>query len=148
MKTLELTVTRIEYDDVCTIGKLFIDGKAFCWTLEDVVRPAGEKIYAQTAIPAGRYRVEDTYSPHFGHNVPQIMDVPNFSGVRIHGGNDKDDTEGCVLVGMHRTVDRIDTCAPALHEVYHAIREAIKAGKEVWLNIVDTPHGGNHAATI
>ena len=40
-----------------TIGKLYINGDYFCDTLEDVVRPIGEKVYGKTAIPEGTYTI-------------------------------------------------------------------------------------------
>ena len=138
MNKLELKVTRTDYTPERTIGELDIDGKPFCFTLEDVVRPLGVKVKGQTAIPAGRYEVRDTFSPKYGRNIPQILDVPMFQGIRIHGGNDQDDTEGCLLLGMHRTRDRIDTCAPALHEVYRMIRDVQAAGGKIWITLEDT----------
>jgi len=80
-----------------TLGQLVIDGKFFCHTLEDVVRPV--KIPGQTAIPAGMYDVDITYSPHFKTDLPLVKDVPGFEGIRIHAGNTDADTEGCILVG-------------------------------------------------
>lgn len=86
-----------------TIGKLYIDNQYFCDTLEDTVRKDGEKVYGKTAIPSGMYRVKKTYSPRFKKVLPEILDVPNFSGVRIHAGNTAKDTEGCVLLGLNKT---------------------------------------------
>lgn len=86
-----------------TIGKLYIDDNYFCDTLEDTVRPKGEKIYGKTAIPAGKYKVKKTYSPRFKKQLPEILNVPNFSGVRIHAGNTAKDTEGCILLGLNKT---------------------------------------------
>ena len=88
-----------------TLGQLSIEGKHFCWTLEDTVRPAGRKIYGDTAIPAGTYEVKITRSARFKKDMLQIMNVPGFEGVRIHGGNRPQDTEGCVLVGFERDTD-------------------------------------------
>lgn len=85
-----------------TIGKLYIDDNYFCDTLEDVVR-SGEKVYGQTAIPAGKYKVKKTYSPRFKKKLPEILNVPGFSGVRIHSGNTAKDTEGCLLLGLNKT---------------------------------------------
>ena len=133
----ELQVTRTDYTDQSTIRQFDIEGKPFCYTLEDVVRPRGIKIKGETAIPAGRYRVRNTLSAKFGKVLPQIMDVPMFEGIRIHGGNDKDDTEGCLLLGMHRGRDHIDTCKPALDHVYTLITGAEAAGKEVYITIKD-----------
>ena len=76
-----------------------------CYTLEDCVREVPTatvkswKIPGQTAIPRGRYRVLKTMSQRFGKYTLHIMDVPGFSGIRIHAGNTHGDTEGCILVG-------------------------------------------------
>lgn len=82
-------------------------------TLEDAVR-VGPKIPGKTAIPAGTYPVLLTMSARFGTELPLIDRVPNFSGIRIHAGNTEADTEGCLLVGLGRTADRIVESRPAL----------------------------------
>lgn len=92
-----LTLRRHASGLTCTIGDLYIDGRFFSNSLEDIVRP--EKIKGETAIPAGTYRVEVTYSPRFKRPLPFLFDVPGFEGVRIHAGNTDKDTEGCILVG-------------------------------------------------
>lgn len=90
-----------------TIGKMYLDGAYFCDTLEDTVRPAGHKIYGETAIPAGKYKVIKTMSPRFKKLLPLICDVPGFAGVRIHAGNTAADTEGCILVGENKIKGKV-----------------------------------------
>jgi len=138
MDALELKVTRTDFTEHATIGALDIAGVPFCYTLEDVVRAPGVKVKGETAIPAGRYRVKNTFSPKYRRIMPQIMDVPMFQGIRIHGGNDRRDTEGCLLLGMHRGHDYIDTCRPALDHVYTLITAAEAMGREVWITIENT----------
>ena len=99
---MELIVNRRRLLPDRTIGDLYIDGKLYCQTMEDQVRPAGEKVPGQTAIPAGRYEVRLTYSNRFRKVLPQIMRVPLFEGVRIHPGNGPADTEGCLLLGREQ----------------------------------------------
>ena len=94
-----------------TIGALFVNGKLFCNTLEDTVRDlnqdgdlndAGEgKVYGQTAIPYGTYEVVITYSNRFKKQLPLLENVKGFEGIRIHPGNTKEDTHGCILVGVN-----------------------------------------------
>lgn len=97
---MRLVLKRIAFRKTYTIGKLYVDGVYFCDTLEDPVRE-GEKIYGRTAIPAGKYDVLITMSPRFRKMLPLLLNVPGFEGVRIHSGNNADDTEGCILVGVN-----------------------------------------------
>ena len=90
-----------------TIGKMYLNGEYFCDTLEDTVRPSEQKLYGQTAIPAGKYKVIKTFSPRFKKILPLICDVPGFAGVRIHAGNQASETEGCVLVGENKVKGKV-----------------------------------------
>jgi hypothetical protein len=80
-----------------THGQLFIDDVYFCDTLEDQERQI--KVAGETAIPCGTYKVILTMSNRFKKIMPLLLNVPNFMGIRIHNGNTKDHTEGCILVG-------------------------------------------------
>lgn len=105
-----------------TIGDLFIDGMFFCNTIEDVVRqlpitcpntPKGhnctckEKVYAETAIPAGTYKVTMEYSPRFKRCLPLLHDVPHFIGILIHSGNTERDSAGCIIVGVNTVKGKV-----------------------------------------
>jgi hypothetical protein len=93
-----ITVKRFEYGDNYTIGIMAIDGEFYCYTLEDKVREV--KIAHETAIPEGTYDVIIDYSNRFQKDMPHILKVPGFDGIRIHSGNTDADTDGCILVGM------------------------------------------------
>lgn len=108
---LHLELKRIAKRDTYTIGKLFVEGEYFCDTLEDTVRVFGAdgsgKIPGKTAIPEGLYRIILSRSNRFKRLLPELVDVPYFSGVRIHAGNTEDDTEGCILVGENKEVGKV-----------------------------------------
>ena len=86
-----------------TIGKMYVDGVFECYTLEDCDRRLEDgksvKVDKFTAIPRGKFNVIVTPSNRFQRNLPEILNVPGFTGVRIHAGNKTGDTEGCILVG-------------------------------------------------
>lgn len=132
---MRLTLERIERTSRSTVGKLQVDGEYFCWTLEDPVRPHGIKIPGSTAIPTGTYRVQITWSPRFKQNMPILIGVPDFTGVRIHPGNTADDTEGCILVGYARDGDAISRSREAYQALFRAIQEALDAGEDVYIDV-------------
>jgi hypothetical protein len=139
----ELRLTRVEFGGSYTIGKLDADGSFFCWTIEDQVRadpnpdtPQNEaKVPGKTAIPAGRYRLMITRSPRFRRELPELLKVPGFVGVRIHSGNTADDTEGCIIVGFRRGMGGVFESRPAMQKLQLMIEKAILDGREAWISI-------------
>lgn len=125
---MEITLKRIAKKEAYTIGKIYINGKYVCDTLEDTDRgltaEMGErdillqKIPGKTAIPTGTYNVTmNVSSPRFGSKafyrkvcggrLPRLLDVPGYIGVLIHCGNTAADTDGCILVGENKEVGRV-----------------------------------------
>ena len=99
--TANLELVREPSAHGCTIGKLYLNGQYFCYTLEDVVRPAGEYVAGKTAIAAGTYAVALTVSKRFRKLMPLLSGgTVTGRGVRLHAGNTAADTLGCILVGL------------------------------------------------
>lgn len=132
---MRLTLQRSPSNSVCTIGQLSVDGVHECFSLEDVVRP-GPKVFGQTAIPAGIYQVVITFSPHFQRELPLLVNVPGFEGVRIHPGNTAADTEGCILVGMDLGNNSIGRSLMAFNALFPKIQAAINAGEGVVIEVL------------
>lgn len=126
---MDLTVKRDVFNADFTLGKLYVDGQFFCYTCEDEIRPAGQKVYGETAIPAGTYDIHMTYSPKYKRVMPLIVDVPGFEGIRIHTGNSDDDTNGCLLVGYGRTPSSITQSRDAFAGLYEILRMACLKGR-------------------
>ena len=124
---MELLLKRIYKVDKYTIGKLYIDGEWFCDTIEDKVRnlpkecpytskgincKCKEKIYSETAIPAGTYKVILSYSNRFKRILPEILNVPHFLGIRIHRGNTEQDSAGCIILGENKIKGKVINSTP------------------------------------
>lgn len=130
---MNLLLERMTFTDTSTIGELSIDGDFTCFILEDTCRDS--KIPGKTAIPPGRYRVIRDHSPRFNRLLPLLLDVPNFTGVRIHPGNTPDDTDGCLLPGMRKDIDVVYDSVKAFTIVDKAIADALEKG-DVYISIV------------
>jgi len=131
---MEINVYRHTYNvkkDRNIIGDLFINGEFFCYTLEDEKRADGVKVYGETAIPTGTYNVLLTKSNRFKRLMPLIVDVPMFSGIRIHGGNTSKDTLGCILVAFNTDYKKIWGTA----EKY--LTNELKEGENITITIED-----------
>ena len=121
---MELTLKRVALKDTYTIGRLFVDGQYFCDTLEDKVRPDGVKVYGETAIPAGTYKVVITYSNRFKRMLPLLQNVPMFEGIRIHPGNTAVDTHGCLLVGINTEKGKITQSKVTFDKLFKLLEKA------------------------
>lgn len=100
-----ITVERKIFHNDCTLGNLYIDDKWYCHTLEDVVRNKIVdkitnfiKIFGKTAIPYGKYEIIVNYSNKFKRLLPLLLNVPFFTGIRLHYGRSSLNSLGCILV--------------------------------------------------
>ena len=141
---MKLLLHRIARRDTYTIGRLYVDGKYFCDTLEDTDRGLSQELPVTvnrakkragvTAIPVGTYRVTmGVKSPKFSKyaqykfcegKLPRLVNVPAFDGVLIHIGNTAKDTEGCILVGKNTQVGKVLQSTMTFQQLYARLKAA------------------------
>lgn len=136
---MELLLNRDKFSSISTIGTLHVNGALQCFTLEDFDRDknkdgdlndSGEaKVFGKTAIPRGRYQVIISYSNRFKKNLPLLLNVPGFLGIRIHSGNTHADTEGCILVGETKSKDFVGNSRVAFADLMLKLEIASKREK-------------------
>lgn len=148
---MNLHLRRVLRVEKFTLGELSIDygdGRGelpFGFTCEDTDRGldtadvlahiSSVKVPSATAIPTGRYRVKATWSPKYQRMMPLVCDVPGWKGIRIHSGNDADDSSGCILVGTVQTATGVAHSKVACEWLYKEIAKVEATGGEVWLEI-------------
>ena len=128
-----------------TIGSLYIDERYICDTIEDKVRdfnkdgdlndPGEQKVYGRTAIPYGTYAMDLTMSPKFTRLLPLIMDVPHFTGIRIHRGNSAEDSAGCILPGENKIKGRVIHSTEYEVLIVKEMMKAIRYGRTISITI-------------
>ena len=155
---MELRDRRFGFGRDSSLAEFWINGVRRAWVCEDEGRT--RKVWGETRIPSGRYRLglrttrgtpenpsfHDRYGkrfPEFHIGMLEILDVPNFTAILIHIGNDDDDTGGCLLVGwtphMKVTPDGCEfgvfSSTQAYRDIYPEIAQALLSGEEVWITI-------------
>ena len=145
---MEIKLLRYSSQSQTTLGVMYIDGEFECYTLEDCYREV--KIKHETRIPCGEYVVKlrefgghynkysNKYDRHEG--MLWLQDVPNFTDILIHIGNDKNATSGCILVGSTANCNNkekgfISDSTSAYLDMYFKVLKAFKRGEEVKIKI-------------
>lgn len=141
---MDLLVKRLWPKANYCVGRMYIDGKFFCNTLEPKVVDVNKsgkfdgnekKVYGESAIPYGTYKVVYTESPRFKRKLPRLVDVPHFEGILIHPGNTVEDTQGCILVGKNTSTGRLSDSRVTSDHLNALIDRTIKNGGEVTITI-------------
>lgn len=148
---MKLDVYRFSSNTNTTLGVLMINGKFECYTLEDEYRSV--KKFGETRIPSGTYTIKlrteggmhQRYSKAYGEfhkGMLHLQDVPNFTWILIHRGNDEDDTAGCLLVGDYLNnnklqAGRLTKSEAAYKRMYQKVAAAILEGEPVTITYHD-----------
>ena len=151
---MKLYIKRYKTPDY-TIGKLYIDGKYFCDTLEDIDRGLNSSMSKEeilkikqkgiTAIPTGTYNITlNIISPRFSKvnqykdidgKLPRLLNVPGFEGILIHIGNTAKDTDGCILVGENKVKGQVINSTVTFKKLYKILKEVSDNNEEITITI-------------
>ena len=148
---ITLTVLRYSDDGQTTIGLLYLNGRYYCYTLEDTFQPT--KIPGRTRIPAGEYMVDfnrtDTpktlkyrkeFPDWFTYHL-EIKNVPGFQDIYIHNGGTNVDTAGCLLVSDGLTMSAASTFLTnsknTFQSLYIHLKDLLTKGIKIRLIIRD-----------
>lgn len=134
---MNIVLKRIARRDTYTVGKLYIDGRYWCDTLEDRVRDLSKerKVAGETAIPAGTYDVVVNISPKFKRLLPRLLSVPHFEGVLIHRGNTAADSAGCILVGENKAKGKVLNSTVWERRITEYLLDAQNKGEDIKITI-------------
>ena len=142
---MKLELKRIARKNTYTIGRLFVDGKYFSDTIEDKDRLIKQtdnldkikktKVYAETAVPTGTYKVIVNQSPKFKRLLPRLLDVPGFDGILIHRGNTAKDSAGCIIVGENKVVGKVINSTPYELKLTEMLKKAQDKGESITIKI-------------
>lgn len=97
-----------------------------------------KKVYGESAIPYGTYKIIYNWSPKFGRNLPRLLNVPHFEGILIHSGNTAADSAGCILVGKNSAVGRLSESRYTSDCLNRKIEEAQKKGNQLLSVLYET----------
>ena len=163
-----IKLIRNQAQDNAITGRLVIDGRWYCNTLERV----------GYQIPALCYHVAVTQSPRFKRRLPIVQNVPRLpiggtpsnseasnspspiayrTGIRIHRGTKPEHSTGCILVvadnnpmPLHSTPYTLHppqgrTTADVEQELTRLILKAQNAHEEILLEVIDFTPGTEYS---
>ena len=137
---LDMKLVRTQFKDTQTVGKLYLNGVYFCDTLEDKNRDLNKngifdgtekKVYSETCIPFGQYKVIINQSSRFKRLMPRLLNVPHFDGILIHNGVTEKNSAGCILVGSYDGQKLVRS-----KEIFNKLFEIMKYYNDIQISIV------------
>lgn len=137
---MDLKLDRIVFTPTATLGKLYLNDEFFAYTCEDALRDlkadCSGKIKNKTAIDYGKYEIVLSFSNRFQKYLPLLLQVKCFEGIRIHGGNTAENSEGCILIGADGDMkEKIWNCKAKVDRLITLLK-AIEKKEKTWIEVV------------
>ncbi|MEF2145130.1 MAG: DUF5675 family protein [Desulfovibrionaceae bacterium] len=134
----KIDVIRDEFMPTCIRGRLLVDGREFCQSLE---LPDNRNAVGASCIPTGSYQLRLSRSQRFGRLLPELLAVPDRTAIRIHAGNGPGDSSGCILVGevrgLFRGMPGLLRGRNAENLLVAMLLERIGRDGRCWINVVE-----------
>ena len=118
-----ITVLRFDYSKNHTKSIIFVNDQFFCFGMEPENKFNNTIKGQRDLIPEGSYPIKLSKSPKFKRVLPEILNVPNNSGIRIHPGNFPSDTSGCLIMGAYFYEDNLFNSKKKVDEFYQILKE-------------------------
>lgn len=157
----EIELQRFAFKPTYTIGRLILpnwNSSYFCNTLEDPDRGldhlgsdgvynghddesdcSQNKIKTTTCIPYGRYQMvyynSPKFTPRYGTWMPVLLEVPHYSGILFHPGNDAKDTDGCILLGENKQIGKVLNSRYWFDKFVSITKPIWESKEKIWVTI-------------
>lgn len=153
---MEILLKRIAKRPQYTIGRIYVDGKYICDSIEDKDRGLTDnmtmsaikkiKVKDQTAIPSGKYQVtinvksprfstKDYYKKYCDGYLPRLLNVKGFDGILMHRGTDQNSSSGCIIVGYNTIVGKVTDSQKAFETLYPLLKSASSKKEKITITI-------------
>lgn len=101
---MKIEVVRSYFNQNYTKGIMLVNNEFFGYTLEPQRKGSNEASSLNRCIEAGKYVAVYEYSAKFKKHLIELKNVRNRTEIKIHSGNFRSDTRGCILVGLRSGV--------------------------------------------
>ena len=101
---MKIEVIRTYFNQNYTKGIMLVDDVFFGYTLEPQKKGSNETNCLNRCIDTGKYVAVYEYSAKFKKHLIELKNVRNHTEIKIHSGNFRSDTRGCILVGLRSGV--------------------------------------------
>ncbi|MBO4231307.1 MAG: hypothetical protein J5886_06480 [Bacteroidales bacterium] len=154
LKRIPIWLQRIYNCPSYCIGRLYWDGLFLSDTIEDTDRGLKDswpidkilatKVYGETAIPKGTYKIVGSISQKFrnrvwakkyGGIVPEVIGVKGFSGIRIHPATKATELLGCVAPGKNTVKGAVTQSQACYYKLMDRLTKAWAEGYETYITI-------------
>lgn len=132
---MKIDVVRTYFTREFTKGIMFVDDVFIGYTLEPEMKMPNEQSCVNRCISTGSYQARYEYSAKFKEYLVELKRVPNHEEIKIHAGNFRKDTRGCILIGKDSRKNCIIRSRAALTEVTVRAYWAAKKYEEIDVNI-------------
>jgi hypothetical protein len=117
-------------------GELRLDRGATHWyTLENQDKRIPTGTYKVVLTPSGRAQAGKLWTPWGGFQLPELLNVPGRTAIRLHAANEEHELEGCIAPGMDYM--RADRMLKHSRAALEALKDLLKF--PLWITILAQP---------